>query len=548
MLPPSEALWSELADDEAVSKARKAAEQEYRDLTTDQLKALRIRAKKDLYFLAYGILGYDLASPRLHGSLCRWTERTRGTQYRLLLLPRGHYKSTFCTISESIQTALPDLLGDQPYPWNLGSDVKLLLGHENRESASRFLFEIGEAFLRKPLMLALFPELVPNRREHRINKWEIELPRSSHHKEPTFDTIGAGGAAQGRHYNRLKLDDLIGEAARDSGVVMERIITWFDNVNSLLTRPRFDGWDLVGTRWSFKDVYSHAMEMYGIDEPNSIIRCFEPNEFEPGALSVYARGALENGVPTFPEEFTVDWLNRIRKNPRVYAAQYANNPRESGLNEFDISWLKYYNKVGDHHLTVFEGDATRKVNVWDLDRCILVDPSMGERNDSDESGMIVTGTDQSGNIYILETIKARMKPPELIEKIFDLHFKWRPRVVSIEDVVFSGIFAYWFEEKCRDINVFPNVFRYKPGSKRSKRARILGMANYFANGQVYLSEGMNQFRDEYEWFGISDSEHLLDAFAQGPESWRFTKPVEDAFAEEDLVRKIIDQRDAITGY
>ena len=546
--PPTEAQWNELRADKSISTARKAAEQEYRDLTTDQLRSLRIRAKTDLYFLAKGILGYELLSPRLHGSLCRWLEKTRGEQYRLLMLPRGHYKSTVSTISESIQTALPDLVGDQPYPWSLGPDVKLLLAHETRESASRFLFEIAEAFLRKPLMLALFSDLVPNRREHRINKWELDLPCvGARDKEPTFDTIGAGAAAQGRHYNRIKLDDLMGEAARDSDTVMKTLLLWFDNVNSLLTRPRFDGWDLVGTRWSFKDTYSHAMEIYGLHLDNSMIRCFDHNEFEPGVLAAYARGAVEHDRPIFPEEFTMEFLNRIKKNPRVYAAQYANNPRESGLNEFEPGWLKFYNR-SDYLLYIFEGDRTRKVNVWNLDRCILLDPSMGESKESDESGFVVTGTDVDGNIYILETVKERLKPPELIDKLFELHAKWRPRVVSIEDVVFSGVFAFWFEDKCRELSIFPNVHRYKPGSKRSKRARILGMGNYFASGQVYMAEDMHQFREEYEWFGIVDSEHLLDAFAQGPEVWQFTQSLEEAIDAERLVQNLMHQRDATTGY
>lgn len=542
-----EGPWIDLRDDSATSDARRQAEHQYRDLTSDEIKTLRRRAKVDLFFLCYGPLGYDLMSPKLHGHLARWVERTRGIQYRLELLPRGHYKSTELTIGESIQTALPDETGDQPYPWNLGPNVKLLLAHENRESASRFLFEIAEAFLRKPLMLALYPDLVPNRREHRINKWELELPRSSHSKEPTFDTIGAGGAAQGRHYNRLKLDDLIGEDARESNIVMGRTIDWFDNVNSLLTRPRYDGWDLTGTRWSHKDVYSHAMEVYGVDEEESFIKCFDPDEFDPGVLAVYARGAVENGRPIFPEEFTLDWLARIKKNPRVYAAQYANNPKESGLNEFNPSWLKYYNAL-DYGAVVFDGTQSKIVNFWDMDRAILIDPSMGERDESDESGIIVTGTDHNGNIYILETVKEILKPPDLIQKVFDLHFKWKPRVWSIESVVFSGVFAYWFREKCRDLQTFPTIEEYKPGSKRTKRARILGMANYFANGQVYLQESMTDFIHEYEWFGVTDSEHLLDAFAQGPEVWRFIKPREEAQREEDLVKKVISQRDSTTGY
>ena len=132
--------------------------------------------------------------------------------------------------------------------------------------------------------------------------------------------------------------------------------------------------------------------------------------------------------------------------------------------------------------------------------------------------------------------------------MFGLYFKWSPRMISFEDVAFSGLFAYWFDEKCREMGVSPSIFRYKPGGKRSKRARILGMANYFADGRVYIDESMIKFRQEYEWFGITDSEHLLDAFAQGPEVWRYTRSREEAEKAEKRVKEIIDQRSALTGY
>ena len=542
---PEQEDFDHLSDN--ISLHRAEAEKKYDDLSMEQVKHLRRKAKEDLFFLCYGILGYDLLSPGLHGHLCSWLEATRSEQYRVLLLPRGHYKSTVKTIGESIQMALPNDADLQDHPWNLGPDIKLLIAHENRESASRFLFEIAEAFLRKPLMLALFPECVSSKAHQRINKWELELPRNTHHKEPTFDTIGAGGAAQGRHYSHLALDDLIGEAARDSETVMKTTLTWFDNVNSLLTRVKYDGWDLVGTRWSWKDVYSHAMDVYGVNIANSVLRCMDPRDVHDGVASVYARGAFEREQIVFPEEFSPEFLERMRRNPRVYAAQYANNPKESGLGEFDTRWLKFYNVTGSY-LYIFEKGKTRRVNMWDLDRTILIDPSMGERAESDESGVIVTGTDKDMNVYILETIKERLKPPELIDLMFELHRKWNPRVISMEEVVFSGLFRYWFEDKCRDMGVYPTMYPYKPGGKRSKKARIKGLGPYFSAGQVYLQEGMHDLRDEYEWFGITDSEHLLDALAQGPEVW--SPGARENLIEEqyDAEQMVLEHRSALTGY
>lgn len=548
---PTDQDWLHLLSEEAVAQKREAAEQRFRDLTSDQISHIRRRAKNDLFFLATGLLEYDLLTERFHGHYCRWLEATRGRQYRMTLQPRGHYKTTINTISDSIQIALPNDAGVQAHPYCLGPNVKILLAHENRESASRFLFEIAAAFLSKPAMLAFFPDCIPSPRKQRINKWELELPRGEHHKEPTFDTIGAGGAAQGRHFHWLKLDDLIGEKARDSETVMQSTLDWFDNADSLLTRPRLDGWDLVGTHWSASDLYSHAIRRYGVDKKVSILRNYFSKDIErmpEGPLAVYGRSVEEEGEIVFPEEFTAEKIAILRKNPRVYAAQYANNPKDSSLTLFQPSWIKLYNVGAGGRIYVFTGESSFSVDVRDLDRVIMIDPSVGETKDADESGFIVTGTDNRLNIYVLEAYRKRLKPPELIDEMFRLYTKWWPRLISIESVAFSAALSYWFTQKCNELRIFPSVYPYKPGSQRSKRARIEGLTTYFAAGQVYILEGMNQLRDELEWFPLGDSDHLLDALAQGPEVWAPSvhKEVADDWREAEI--KLLEERDMVTGY
>lgn len=546
-----EQKWQQLLDEKALSMRRAEAEQRYRDLTSEQIKYLKRRAKTDLFFLANGLLEYDLLSVNLHGHYAQWLDATKGERYRMTLMPRDHYKSTVNTISDSVQMALPNVADVQQWPYCLGPNIKMLIAHENRESASRFLFEITEAFTAKPLMLALFPECIPEPRKQRMNRWELELPRQAHHKEPTFDTIGAGGAAQGRHFNWLKLDDLIGEDARDSETVMKRILDWFDNVQSLLTRLKIDGWDLIGTRWAVTDVYSHALKKFGVNFQKSVLNCYSQSDIEkmePGQLCVYGRAALENGQPIFPEEFTLEDLNIIRKNQKVWAAQYANNPRDTDITDFHPSWLKYYNVGNAGRIYVFAGETSWSVDPRHLDRVILVDPAVGETDMSDEWGFVVTGTDPSMNIYILEAYKKRMKPPEGVDEMFRLFTKWNPRLISIESVAFSAMLKYWFQEKCSRLGVYPSIYDYKPGGKRSKHGRIRGLTNYFAAGQVYMLEGMHQLRDELEWFPLGDSDHILDALAQGPEVWAPGLREENRQDWTQAEEKILEERDAITGY
>lgn len=545
-----EAQLNDLLDQKKLSARRGAAENKLKDLTSDDILLMKKMCKTDLFFLSNGPLGYSKLSVNLHGNYTNWLQSTWGSRYRFTLFPRGHYKSTVNTISDSIQMALPNVADVQAHPYNLGPNVKLLIGHEVRESAAKFLFEISAAFLYKPLMLALWPECIPQKGPQRVNKWELDLPGREYHKEATFNTIGAGGAAQGNHYNWLKLDDLIGEKARDSPTIMESTITWFDNIISLLTDEK-DGFDLTGTRWSYADVYSHALKTYGIDLPKSVVNCLSKKDIElhaKGLLQCYARGVLENGLPIFPELMTPEKIRVLRKNRLIWAAQYVNNPQEAGMTEFDYP-LKFYNTTVDNKIVVFTGESSFHRHIPELDVCVFCDPSMGETIDADDTGIMVTGVDSRNNIFILETVKKRLKPPQLIDELFRIYFQYRPRVIAVEEVNFSGIYKYWMEEKAVALGITLPIRSYKPGSKRSKVSRIRGLTHFFSAGQVYIHENMHAFRDEYEQYPMGTSEHLLDAMAQGPQFWqkgnseveveRFAKVVGETFS---------DTRDIDTGY
>lgn len=549
MINHSDRDYENLFDEKRISAARKRAEEKYRDLTSDEIEYFRRKCKSDLFFLCSGPLEYDLLSTNLHGHLCRWMMQNRGERYKLQLLPRDHYKSTVITIADSIQMALPNVAGLTEYPYTLGPNIKILLAHEIREKAGDFLFEIAAAFTRKELMLALFSECIPSKNLQKINKWELELPRQEHHRESTFETLGSGSASQGGHYHHLKLDDIFGDEARDSDTVRKRILKWFNGTSSLLTRPKLDGWDLTGTRYSFDDVYSHAIKRYGIKEEGSVLNCIDQRTLEKhlgGLLKVYARGMIEDGELIFPEENDWEFVRILRKDPIHWASQYANNPLEGGLSEF-IWPLKFYNVDLKGNLIVFTGDESFKRRLTDLDICIFCDPSMGEKESSDPTGIIVTGVDQRNNIFVLETIKKRLRPPEFIDTLYRLNLKYRPRVIAIEEVNFSGIYRYWIEDKSQATQVFLPIRSYKVKS-RQKIGRIRKLSHFFSASQILVHEGMMDLRDEYERFPLGEDEHLLDALAQGPDFWRRGVSRADMESQKRREEEILDERSVLTGY
>jgi hypothetical protein len=65
-----------LVQDVVSGTAQEKAKAKTAALTHEDRCKLRIRAKRDLFFLCYGILGNIRLSPNLHGHLCRHVEST----------------------------------------------------------------------------------------------------------------------------------------------------------------------------------------------------------------------------------------------------------------------------------------------------------------------------------------------------------------------------------------------------------------------------------------------------------------------------------------
>lgn len=530
-------LWESLYDPERIKASQKAAEQAVIEFTTEEYNHLRRKAKTDLFFLSYGILGYDSLTAGLHRHLCSWLMNTAGEQYRIVLMPRGHFKTTIVTISDTIQIVLTDDNGDCPYPRNLGPEGRVMLAHETHAGASRFLYEITGQFTANPTLMGLFPECVPHPRRNRMNKEMLELPRQSTWAEPTIDTMGVGAKSQGRHYNRIKLDDIFGDKARDSKTEGEATLQWFDNIQAFLIKLARDGIDMAGTRYSLDDVWAHAMKVY------------------EGQLLRYIRRIEEISpesdvpLPIFPEHFPVNALKILRKNKKVWAAQYVNDPI-AGLAVFDPSWKRYFQWVGPRRVAIFTGVERFVFNTSDLDIVILADPAVDH-----EPGIVVTGTSPKLQVFVLESIQEEMSPTKFVATLFQLVQKWWPRKVGIEKFTFGRIYESWLKREMQVRGVSFNIEQLTRPPEKSKTEHIMGLENYFSALQIFFDqkwegsdEEENNIALQFDQFGATDAVHMLDALAYGPQLWvaPLSREKQEEFrrAEEEVMARI----DPTTGY
>lgn len=518
-------MEDQIVEQADIDSHRKAAEKEYEQLSSDEIAFIKRRAKCDLFFLAVGILRYNRLSPNLHGHMCKWIQDNRDEQFLGLLAPRSHFKTTVSTISDNVQEVLPPIEGAL-YPHDLGSEIRIMLAHETLEKSSQFIHEITNHFCSNPRLMGLFPELVPNARKQRINKTQLELPRDSHWSEATFEAFGVGGKSQGRHYDKLNLDDIFGEAARDSKSERATTIQWFRGIQAFFVRLAYSQLRLTGTRYSLDDVYQVAMEVYG------------------DAMKWYIRKVKENGVYIFPEEINDKAVAQLKKDPKIWSSWYLNDPLE-GTVEWKPEWKVFYNKLNSSSLAIFTGSNKEIIEHENLDRVVIFDPAI-----SGQFGLVVTGTDVK-RIYVLDAYKGRLSPPDQVNMLFTLAMRWKPRVVAIEEVVFSALYKHYIELAMKQRNYYFNIIlvkaRIEGTGKLSKIERCRCLDTYFSSRQIYMEASQKDLIEEFDEFGSTNDFHIIDALAYGPRLWRFhdlKKYEKYAQIEKDMVT----QRDPDTGY
>lgn len=453
---------------------------------------------------------------------------------RLILLPRSHRKTTYCTAADALQIALPDDLGICPYPRNLGPNVRIGIGHETDKMASKIMGEIKNWVMTNDTFRSLFWDILPEHRKRKDNESEFELRRTSGWREATFETFGVGTKAQGRHYNRLKLDDIYGTEARDSPATRVKALQWFDELQPFLTSPKIDGLDLVGTRYDHGDVYAHAMDKFGPKLPRYIRSVIE---FNP---------ATQNYDPIFPEMFTHESLEELQKNRKIWTANYLNAPDFREQKELDPAWIRNYEWIEPRTTLVgFTGTERIKRHVEDLDKLLFIDPAV-----EGDAGWIITGSDyvsNKPNIFVLEAERGPIPPEKMIAKVFSAVERWNLRAVVIEEVLFSRLYRHWLQDHMRHKGFYFTIIPAKTGQKQ-KDARVLALAPYFNAGQIFFHKEQTALRTEYDQFGLGQSYHMLDAMAYGPEHWRSAVNRGEIARRSSANEKWLKMRDPLTGY
>jgi hypothetical protein len=485
---------------------------------------LRMQTQRSTYVMAKAIVGFHDLTPRLHGEMCSWIESP--TRRKLGLVPRDHLKTSVWTIADTVRLIAAD------------PNVRLLIANETATNASHFLRRIQAVFERAELFRWLFPELIPDVGKTKWSESEMLVPRTRDFPEATVEVMGVGGAVVSRHYNRIKLDDLVGKEASESVDVMRKTIDWYLYCESLLEKPT-DPIETYGTRWTHKDLYAWIME-------------------HESGMDMFHRKAMQaDGTVLWSERFPIEELMRIRNKigPFKFSCQYQNEPFDPEHMTFDPAWLRYYELSG-WELDEDSGCVNlrfvgqpKPVRVVPV---ILVDPAISEKSYAARSAVVVAGLDEYERVLVLEAWAERCQPLTMIEKIFEMAQRWDPMCITVEGVAYQRALKGFIEAECMRRGKWLNVVEVRPGSKEGKESRIRGLQPYAERGRLWIRRSTCQVLvDEFEAFPLGETVDVLDALAYGPQVWvtpDVDRPEIMAALQEDERPRRYEGVCAFTGY
>lgn len=444
-----------------------------------EIEIFRRRALSDLYFFTREVMGFkDLYKP-LHGPLCELLQN-EGVSRRLILYPRGHFKTTICSVS---------------YPlWLLANDPnrRISLCSKAAHKAEENLEEIV-ARARRPKFQFLFSKTVGNPDDWPVcRKDKVRIPRTGMTTGPSIAAYGTESSEVGRHFDHMILDDIVDNDNVNSQPVRDGVWQWFGRQLSVLDPASI--LTVIGTRWHWDDPYSRIQKQLVTYEKNKNVGWYTDK-----------RKAIENGRCIFPTRFTVEELNEIRKvqGDYIFSCFYFNEPAGEDMNPFDLrkmKWISY---------------PKSQPNAWTY---ILVDPASTKEDYSSYTGIIVGDAlaTSEQKFVVRRCILEKMHPDETVDRLFALVEQYQARQVIIEDESYQKSLYYWTR---REMLYRGRHFQVVPVSNPrnvSQPQRLLALQP-FVNGQTVMfanempEDEKNYMLEEFETYPKGPHKDLICA-------------------------------------
>jgi predicted phage terminase large subunit-like protein len=252
--------------------------------------------KFNKFALGVGEDGKNVPLAPFHQEMCKFIDKNP-KRFKLVLVPRGHLKSTLVTVGKSLQWMYQD------------PSVRILIANATYRMATTFVGQIQRNLKFNAHLIERFGSIADNPVNWTNDTITLEAAKEAHgKKEATLTGFGMGGNLVSQHYDKIILDDVVNRDSVNTRDQIEKTILFFKDILDLLE----PGGELIilGTRWHDEDLYGWIM-----DKENDVISSFDI--FMRPAFTGNLRDHL-NFHAIWPEKFTRNVLEKLYREKGPY--------------------------------------------------------------------------------------------------------------------------------------------------------------------------------------------------------------------------------------
>jgi len=454
----------------------------------------------DLFYFDKYILGYKEMEEDVHMDMCKFIDELYLPEgqddfkpFKMILLPRGGFKTSAVTIGYSIQQIV------------LNPNIRILVANENFNNSKRFATEIKGHLESNELFRESYGNYVGSG-DWREDYFTVSK-RTINKKEPTVSCAGIDVVKVGMHYDLIIADDLVSQNNITTKEQMDKVIEFYKLALSLL-EPK-GKFILIGTRWHFNDLYNHVIEN------------------EKHKFNFLIQGAYnKDGSLWFPQRLTKEFLDDQKQSQGsyIFSTQYLNSPVDDETAVFKKSSIKYYSIKERVYMPEGYDEKKPVYTLKDMNVYMSIDPAISKRKTGDFTGITVTAVDPESRKFVLHARKYKVQPKEMIDEIFNLWELYQPNEIGIETAVFQTMLQIFLMDEMRRRRKYLPIVELKANTIKSKEMRIRSLQPEFENGMVYIKPEMQDLEDELLRFPVGQHDDIIDSLAYQTGMW-FTPSV-----------------------
>ncbi|MGH2413004.1 MAG: hypothetical protein ACRDEA_04795, partial [Microcystaceae cyanobacterium] len=355
----------------------------------------------------------------------------------------------------------------------------------------------------------------------------IQVMRSDVMREPTVLAASPGSNITGMHFDVIIMDDIINDDTVATPEKIAKTLRQIQDLESVLDPQRSvvigeiagkkikevvgDEQVINGTRYAKDDYYGYLQEN------------LEYLGYKLFWRNIYVNKIDDSDGYVWGEKFNADHIEMLKRRAGAirFSSQYLNKVIASEEVIFSQSMLSTFradlsdmSQYGIIRLKIFNHEK-KDFDYIDVKPYLIIDPAISQKKTADNSVIMVGGVDFARNLYVIDFKCGKFLPDDIVEKTYELAFKWSLKSIHIEVVSFQQALVYMF--KTRFVDHFPlAVNEYRP--RGEKKARIqTHLHPLFVNKKIWLAHWMQHHQelvDELNYFP-SNTVHddILDAMA-----------------------------------